>query len=414
MAAELHLGDESKLRMPNPFERMNLQAWRQIQAGEVVHAASSPDEYREVLLEAIAERGAWQVRARFDPEGDTEDKALVESLQADGQRMPVLLVESGEPGAARYAPLDGHRRITALRHIGVASVKAVIVRAGTLDCDLISLTANVRKNLTPLEMAQAIARLETQHGLKPDDIAQHVGLTRSYVWDLRRLMKAPLAIMQAVEAKRISAHAALALLKAPEDHQQKALEIVEANQLSVLQAERLVDEGRRHNLAPDEAAARLHLVIPPIPPSDTDKPEPAPSEPTPAAPANGKKQSAPASETTQADLIAYIHEVFSEVTDEQAAGVAELAVEHVQPRKVVRAACLLVLSNWEPAKAVEGAELSARDRQARQIAAMLDTCLQLEELLRAGNPSRECAPLLGGLIRRLTATKRLALELKKK
>src|SRR5690348_1125873 len=98
MAANLHLGDESKLRMPNPFERINLQAWRQIQAGDVAPGAGSGDAYREVALESIAERGVWQVRSSFHPESDGEDRALAESLRSDGQRMPVLLVESEEAG----------------------------------------------------------------------------------------------------------------------------------------------------------------------------------------------------------------------------------------------------------------------------------------------------------------------------
>ena len=111
--------------------------------------------------------------------------------------------------------------------------------------------------------------------------------------------------------------------------------------------------------------------------------------------------------------MAYIRDVFPEVSEEQAAGVVELAIDHTQPRKIVKAACLLVLSNWDPVRAIEGAELSVQDPQVRRVMNMLELCLELEGMLRTGTRSRECAPMLVGLMRRLLATKRLALKFEK-
>ncbi len=105
--------------------------------------------------------------------------------------------------------------------------------------------------------------------------------------------------------------------------------------------------------------------------------------------------------------------MFPEVTEEQTAEVAELAIDHAQPRKIVKAACLLLLSNWEPVRAIEGAELSANDPQVRRVVKMLDLCLELEGMFRSGTHSRECAPMLVGLMRRLLATKRMALNVDK-
>jgi ParB/RepB/Spo0J family partition protein len=417
MTANLHLGDETKLRMPNPFAKIDMQALRQAQASQAESAPATTEEYREVRLDAIDGDSPMQVRAAFDPDGDDEDRALVESLRSDGQRLPVLLAESDATGQQHYVPLDGHRRIAALQHIGHPTVKAVVVHAETLECDLISLTANVRKNLAPMELAHVVNRLETQHGLKPDDIAQRVGLTRSYVWNLRRLTKAPQAIRAALEANRVTAHLAMTLLTAPEDQQQLLLELADTYQLSQPQVVRLLDEAKKNNLALDEAAARLHFTSSPI--GET----PPVSQPMATAETQQKREPRPEeahTETrtpevapTREDIVAYVRNAFPEVDVERAAGLADLAVEHAQPRKVIQAACLMLLNNYDVTEAIEGAELSRREADIRRILSMLDMCLELEDLLRNNSYSRECAPMLAGLIRRLTATKRLALKLDK-
>jgi len=405
MAAELQLGDESKLHMSNPFERRNLKTLLPKSAEQDI---VGQDEYRDVPLAAINGQSGMQVRAAFDIDHDDEDRALVESLTSDGQRVPVLLAQTASGDSPQYTPLDGHRRIAALRHIGRSHVKAVVVRAATLEYDLISLTANVRKHLTPLEMAEALARLESEHSLKPDDVARRVGLTRSYVWRLRRLVKAPPAIREAVQANRISAHVAVALLKAPEEHQQAALELADSYQLSEPQVVRVLEESAKRKLTPDQAAQALLLISAPVNPSASEL---APS--LPASPEKRQSVGDGLGEATREAIVKYALEMFPEVTEEQAGGVAELVIDQPQPHKLAKAACLLILSNWEPIRAAEGAELSTHDPQVRRVVAMLDLCLELEGMLRSGTYSRECAPMLVGLMRRLLATKRLALKLEK-
>ncbi len=403
MTANLHLGDESKIYLSDPYERLGLKSRRPMPSAP---GAAGQDHYREVPLADIAGQRPAQTRAAFDPQNDDEDQALIDSLASEGQLVPILLAKSAGGDGPQYVPLDGHRRIAGLRHLGRSTVRAFIVHAATLECDLISLTANVRKNLTPLELAQALARLENEHELKPDDIARRVGLTRSYVWKLRRLTTAPPAVREAVAEKRITAHMADALLRAPEEHQQAALDLAISQHLSEPQVERVLDECAKNNLTPEQAAQALNLVALPA----VTAPTPAPAAPQPA---KREQPSGGASELTRESIVAYIQEVFPEVTEEQADGVAELAVDHAQPRKIVKAACLLLLSSWDPVRAIEGAELSERDPQVRLVVNMLDLCLELEAMLRSETKSRECAPMLVGLMRRLLATKRLALKFEK-
>ena len=129
MTAELQLGDESKLHMSNPFERRNLKT---LLPKPTETDTLGQDEYRDVPLSAISGQSGIQVRAAFDVDHDEEDRALVESLTSDGQRVPVLLAQTASGDSPQYTSLDGHRRIAALRHIGRSHVKAIVVPGSQL------------------------------------------------------------------------------------------------------------------------------------------------------------------------------------------------------------------------------------------------------------------------------------------
>src|SRR5437667_352449 len=73
--------------------------------------------YLNIELRQIIGASPLQVRAPFDPEADEQDRALLDSLASDGQRLPVLLLESSGTTPPTSTPLDGHRRIDALRRL---------------------------------------------------------------------------------------------------------------------------------------------------------------------------------------------------------------------------------------------------------------------------------------------------------
>ena len=117
-------------------------------AGAPLNEPRDAPGYRLVRLSEIVGASPLQLRASFDPDADEQDRSLLESLASDGQRLPVLLLENPNSLPPAYTPLDGHRRIEALRRLKHEWVQAVIHSSGSLECDLITLTANVRKHLT--------------------------------------------------------------------------------------------------------------------------------------------------------------------------------------------------------------------------------------------------------------------------
>jgi ParB/RepB/Spo0J family partition protein len=150
------------------------------QGQEAVAIPVPGKQHVAIALSAIVERSRLQTRRAFDPERDAEDGALVESLRARGQDSPVLLEQLAGCVPAQYRLRDGHRRVDALRHLGCLRVEAVVVQEGTAESDLITLTANVRKNLSPMEWARAIQHLLAA-GMSAADIARKIGVSQPRV-----------------------------------------------------------------------------------------------------------------------------------------------------------------------------------------------------------------------------------------
>ena len=116
-----------------------------------------------------------------DDLGDLDE--LAAELDARGMLDPVLVFEHPkEPG--QYVLIDGERRWRAARQAGHPTVPAVIrpvpkTEAGTL-LDMLA-TVLHRKDLTPVELAQAFGKLRDDYGLTLQQIADRAGKAQSTV-----------------------------------------------------------------------------------------------------------------------------------------------------------------------------------------------------------------------------------------
>jgi ParB/RepB/Spo0J family partition protein len=395
MPATLHLGDESKLRPPRAFA--HLRPGHGL-APLAVTGAGEP--YREVRLDAIAGESPLQTRRPFDPQDD-EDAALIVSLSSDGQRVPVLLVEERQGDLLTYRPLDGHRRIAALRHLGRDTVKAVIYRADSLECDLITLTANVRKHLSPMEQARALARLRERHQLPNDAIAQKAGISRACFYQLSALLETDPAIQAEVEQSRLSAKAARELGKAPRSQQPELAAVAARYEVNPQDAERLVEHVAEGRQTPEAAALRLGL-------KRRSSEQTAPS--SLSITEEPARVDAPGVEGARRLIVGCIPDLSPRVVQ----NLAEAAGQRQATSAIVKAATLLVSSGWEVADACSAAGLAARRPDIRKLLAMADLCSDLDNLIAEEKTSAECAPMLAALIRKLSAAKQAALQAAKK
>ena len=130
--------------------------------------------------------GRYQPRQHFDQDALQE---LADSIKAQGLVQPVIVRLVAEQ---QYELIAGERRWRAAQLAGLNQVPAVIRELEDQQALAMALIENIqRKDLNPLEEAQALARLLTEFELTHQEVAEAVGRSRSAVTNLLRLLKLP-------------------------------------------------------------------------------------------------------------------------------------------------------------------------------------------------------------------------------
>jgi ParB family chromosome partitioning protein len=151
-----------------------------------------------------------QPRKTFDEQGLAE---LAQSIAETGILQPILVTRSGD----KFRILAGERRYRAAALAGLSRIP-VLVKEGLEDRDelLVMLIENVqRRDLTPLEEAEAFRQLRDDFGMTQEGVAERVGKDRATVANTLRLLKLPAEIRTALEEGLLSAGHARALLALP-------------------------------------------------------------------------------------------------------------------------------------------------------------------------------------------------------
>ena len=202
----------------------------------------------EAPINAIAPNPK-QPRTRWDEE---EIRALAASIREVGILQPIVVRKAD----AGYELVAGERRLRAAKVAGLATVPVVL--RDTDDADLLreALIENIhRQDLGPIELADAFRQLLEDLGLKQEELAERVGVSRSHIANTIRLLQLPLDSQQLLTDGKTQSGHARALLSLGDADAQNALALrVAAEDLSVRETEELV---RRYVDAPSvkEAAA---------------------------------------------------------------------------------------------------------------------------------------------------------------
>ncbi len=180
----------------------------------------------------------FQPRRHFDA---VEVSALADSLRQHGMLQPVIVRQVND----RYQLIAGERRLRASIE---AQLHEIPARVFDLDDQRVAELAMVenlqREDLNAIEKAIAFRDYLAQYGGTQEEFAGRLGLDRSTVSNLIRLLDLPEEVQQAVMLKKLSQGHARALLGLP-DHDAiiEACRRVIADNLSVRQTEALVSTG---------------------------------------------------------------------------------------------------------------------------------------------------------------------------
>jgi len=198
----------------------------------------APTSAQTVRIDAL-QPGRLQPRHHFD--GDSI-AALARSIREKGVLQP-LLVRHVPGSADRFEIIAGERRWRAAQVAQLHEVPVVVREIGDRDALEIALIENLqREDLSPLEEAAAYQRLMDDFENTQDGVAEAVGKSRSHVANMIRLLDLPASVKQLLDARKLTAGHARALLTA--SNPQALAEEVVRRGLSVRQAERLA-KGRK-------------------------------------------------------------------------------------------------------------------------------------------------------------------------
>jgi ParB family transcriptional regulator, chromosome partitioning protein len=201
----------------------------------------------EVPANAIAPNPK-QPRSRFD---DDTLKELAASIREVGILQPIVVRRTGQG----YEVVTGERRLRAAKLAGLATVPVVLRDSDDADLLREALIENIhREDLNPIELGEAFRQLLDELGLKQEELADRVGVSRSHIANTIRLLALPLEVQQLLTDDRISAGHARALLALGDQDAITSLSLrVAAEDLSVRETEEIV---RRFIEAPAEASRK--------------------------------------------------------------------------------------------------------------------------------------------------------------
>ncbi len=202
------------------------------------------DATEEVILVRLEDLhpNPYQPRREFNADKISE---LTESIKEHGILQPIIIRQGVGRG---YEIIAGERRYRAMKLLEEETIPALVRRISDREAMEIALIENLqREDLSPIEVAEAYAKIMEHFSLTQEQLAVRVGQSRSHVANLMRLLSLPIEIRNDVSRGTISMGHARALLAIDEPQAQATV------------AQKIVDDGLTVR-AVEQLVHRLQVV----------------------------------------------------------------------------------------------------------------------------------------------------------
>jgi len=211
------------------------------------------------LKTSVLQPGKYQPRTSMDKEPLAE---LAESIKTRGVMQPILVRQIS---GGNYEIIAGERRWRAAQMAGLQEVPALIREVDDDAALALSLIENIqREDLNPLEEALGIQRLIKEFGMTHQAAGEALGISRSAISNLLRLLSLPASVQKLMMQGRLDMGHARALLALSSAKQIEAANLVANKKFSVRETEVLV--GRMTSTLsskkfPDQDVLRLQEEV---------------------------------------------------------------------------------------------------------------------------------------------------------
>ena len=219
-------------------------------------------ELIQIAVESV-DPNPFQPRRTFDP---AEIASLADSIRQHGMLQPILVRTVGD----RYQLIAGERRLRASAEARLHEVPARVMELSDQRVAELAMVENLqREDLGPLEKATAFRAYLDAYGGTQEDLGARLGVDRSTVTNLLRLLDLPEPVREALTDRKITqGHARALLALEGEEARLEALFKVLYDKLTVRETEALVAAGAppkkrprlRKDGAHDPAAKTPHVL----------------------------------------------------------------------------------------------------------------------------------------------------------
>ena len=209
------------------------------------------DDVLRELSVALLKPGKYQPRTNMDKHALHE---LAASIKVQGVMQPILVRQLNDES---YEIIAGERRWRAAQLAGLSHVPVLVRSVPDRAALAMALIENIqRENLNPLEEAIGIQRLIKEFEMTHQDAADAVGRSRSAASNLLRLLKLPESIQAMLMDGKLDMGHARALLGLESAQQIALANKIAHEQLSVRDAESLVNKSQTTQNKPEKSKNR--------------------------------------------------------------------------------------------------------------------------------------------------------------
>jgi len=210
--------------------------------GAATSQVSTKNRVMELDLRAITPNPA-QPRRVFD---EVATQELSDSIKSHGLIQPILVRDLGPTASPRWELIAGERRWRAAQLAGLATIPALSREMSDQDSAEVALIENLqREDLNVVERATALRELCSRFSLTHAEVSQRVGLDRSSVTNLLRLLELDEVILDELSRGRLSMGHGRALLGESQSDRRRAWAVSTIeHQWSVRELERRIKAGR--------------------------------------------------------------------------------------------------------------------------------------------------------------------------
>jgi ParB family chromosome partitioning protein len=236
MAKQTGLGKGFESLIPKDLDRSILQ--------------EDSDRIQKILIQDIVPNPE-QPRRDFNQEELAE---LAHSIKQHGVLQPIIVVHDKSKNG--YRIVAGERRWRAAQSAKLTHIPAIVRSLKELEEVELALIENIQRvDLSPLEQAMSVYKLQQQFNLALEQIAEKLGKAPSTISNLSRLLQLPEEAREALRQGKISeGHArAILALKGNDAKQTELLRCILNNNWTVRQAEQFAVSAKR---GADVSAAR--------------------------------------------------------------------------------------------------------------------------------------------------------------